>query len=280
MVTPGPAFFGLHGGFLIAMDAAELDTLSPSAGFIDAMRVVPIHAPGAQAPAEKGLPAAPPPRLVYAGGPLLTAANVITVFWGAQWQQALAPLAGQLNQFFDFILTSALVDQLAEYNAPPLVIGHGHRSATVTITTPPPGHTVTDTRARRFLQQEIKSGTLPQPDANTLYFLYLPPGVVSVMQGRSCQSFCGYHNDIGGTLFYAVMPYPGCTGCRMSLSVLDSLTAVSSHELCESITDPVPGKGWYDQSQGEIGDLCVGQTKKVGAYTVQQEWSNKASSCA
>ena len=66
---------------------------------------------------------------------------------------------------------------------------------------------------------------------------------------------------------------------RMSLAAVDSLTTVSSHELCESITDPVPGMGWYDQSYGEIGDLCVGQTKKVGQYTVQQEWSNQASSC-
>jgi hypothetical protein len=39
-------------------------------------------------------------------------------------------------------------------------------------------------------------------------------------------------------------------------------------------------KGWYDQSQSEIGDLCVGQTKKVGAYMVQKAWSIKASSCA
>jgi hypothetical protein len=263
------------------MEAPELDTISASAGLIDAMRVVPVHAPEAETAAERGLPAGPPRKLVYGGGRLLTAVEVITVFWGAPWQQApLAPLANQINQFFDFILTSALIDQLAEYNVPQYKINHGRRTGTFTVTAPSPGLTVSDTRARRFVQQEIKSGTLPKPDANSLYFLYLPPGTVSVMQGRSCQTFCGYHNDVGGNLFYAVMPYPGCTGCRMSLTVLDSLTTVSSHELCESITDPIPGLGWYDQSYGEIGDLCVGQTKKVGQYTVQQEWSNQASGCA
>ncbi len=262
------------------MDDPELDTVSASAGLIDAMRVVPVHSPEAQAAVELGLPAGPPRKLVYGGGPLLTAVEVTTVFWGAPWPQAsLAPLANQVNQFFGFILTSALIGQLTEYNVPQYKIGHGRRTATVTVTTPPPGHTVSDTRARRFLQREVQNGTLPKPNANSLYFLYLPPGTVSVMQGRSCQSFCGYHNDVGGNLFYAVMPYPGCAGCRMSLAVLDSLTTVSSHELCESITDPVPGMGWYDQSYGEIGDLCVGQTKKVGQYTVQQEWSNQASSC-
>jgi hypothetical protein len=27
---------------------------------------------------------------------------------------------------------------------------------------------------------------------------------------------------------------------------LEALTTTSSHELCEAITDPVPGQGWYD----------------------------------
>jgi hypothetical protein len=57
------------------------------------------------------------------------------------------------------------------------------------------------------------------------------------------------------------------------------LTSTSSHELCETITDPIPGRGWYDDSQGEVGDICAWQTKKVGAYTVQLEWSNKSKRC-
>ena len=30
---------------------------------------------------------------------------------------------------------------------------------------------------------------------------------------------------------------------------------------------------------GEIGDICAWQTKKLGNYTVQLEWSNKNASC-
>jgi hypothetical protein len=41
----------------------------------------------------------------------------------------------------------------------------------------------------------------------------------------------------------------------------------------------VPGQGWYDDANGEIGDICAWQTKKLGSYTVQLEWSNKANSC-
>jgi hypothetical protein len=50
-------------------------------------------------------------------------------------------------------------------------------------------------------------------------------------------------------------------------------------DLCEAITDAVPGQGWYDQTHGEIGDICAWQTKNVGQYTVQLEWSNQQQSC-
>jgi len=63
------------------------------------------------------------------------------------------------------------------------------------------------------------------------------------------------------------------------MAVFDSLTVTASHELCEAITDPVPGQGWYDDNNGEIGDICAWTTKTVGQYTVQQEWSNSANAC-
>jgi hypothetical protein len=116
-------------------------------------------------------------------------------------------LIAKLNGFFDFILTSPLIDQLSEYNTAALKIGRGRR------------------------------------------------------------------------LFYTVLPYPGCTGCVGGLAPFDALTSTSSHELCEAITDPIPGQGWYDDANGELGDICAWQTKTVGAYTVQLEWSNKAGAC-
>jgi hypothetical protein len=60
--------------------------------------------------------------------------------------------------------------------------------------------------------------------------------------------------------------------------VLDALTSTSSHELCEAITDAIPGRGWYGDANGEIGDICAWKTKTIGNYTVQLEWSNKANS--
>jgi hypothetical protein len=245
----------------------------------DLIRIVPLHFPAV------GLkPAAAPaaPQLTYRGGPLLTAVKVFTIFWGSAWQQqTLADLANQLNTFFGFILTSPLIDQLAEYNVGNSAIGYGSLGGTLTFTDYDPSTSVSDADVQSFLQDLITNNpAVPQPDANTLYFVYLPPGVLVVQGGgRSCQAFCGYHDNINGQVFYAVMPYPGCDGCTGSLAVLDALTSTSSHELCEAITDPIPGQGWYDDANGEIGDICAWQTKQVGNYTVQLEWSNQAGAC-
>jgi len=239
------------------------------------IRIVPMH-PGAAAAAAPGAV-----KLTYRGGPLLTAVEVFTVFWGAAWQQAAnSEVMTRMNQFFDYILGSPLVAQLSEYSVPGQSIGNGTRSGTTVILSPAPGATVQDAEIQNLIQQGIASGRLPANHANTLYFVFLPDGVTVEDQGSaSCQTFCGYHDSFGSHVYYAVMPYPGCSGCTGGLAVFDALTATSSHELCEAITDPVPGEGWYDDNNGEIGDICAWKTKQLGGYTVQLEWSNQAQAC-
>ncbi len=258
--------------------AVEIDpTASVLAARGDAIRVVPLRLPDE-------LVAAPavPPLLTYRGGPLLTNVEVFPVFWGAAWNKPpLNPMIAKLNGFFDAVLTSSLLDQLGEYSVPGRTIGHGKRTGGTIVTSPPVKHTVADGAIQHMLRQEIAvNSAFPQPAPNVLYFVYLPPGISVTSQGsRSCTSFCGYHNDINGQVFYAVMPYAGCSGCLGSLQAFDALTSTSSHELCEAITDPVPGQGWYDDNNGEIGDICAWTTKKVSGYTVQLEWSNKQNAC-
>lgn len=232
------------------------------------IQIVPIHGEALAAPVTGA-------NLTYRGGPLLSAVQVTTVFWGPAWNQdPLAGIAQSLNDFFGFVLTSALMDQMGEYSVPGITIGHGSLVGRHSIASTPPS-TVADSDIQKLLQHEISS---PPPDS--LYFLYLPPGVtVKLGASASCSTFCGYHSDIGGRLFYSVMPYPDCSGCVGGLPVLEALTSTSSHELCEAVTDPVPGQGWYDDANGEIGDICAWQTKKLGGYTVQLEWSNSAGSC-
>jgi hypothetical protein len=249
----------------------------------DPIRIVPLQtAEAALTPtAEAATAPAAPPSLTYRHGPLLGNVEVFTLFWGPAWQAAQRTLVDELNQFLDFVLKSPLIDQLAEYSVPAYSIGHGQRTGTVTIVAPALKHSVSDTAIQHMLQSEIAGNSaVPQPTPDTLYFVYLPPGVRVIQGGSaSCQAFCGYHNDISGQVFYTVMPFPGCHGCAGTLSTLDALTSTSSHELCEAITDPIPGRGWYDDVNGEIGDICAWKTKRLGQYTVQLEWSNKANRC-
>jgi hypothetical protein len=196
------------------------------------IQIVPLHGDALAAPVSAA-------QLTYRGGPLLPAVQVFTFFWGTAWEGPQAALVQQINQFFDFVLTSPLLDQLAEYSVAGMTIVHGSRTGAVILSTDPPA-SIADADVQALIQQEISNDSaVPQPTPNSLYFA-------------------------------------GCTG---ALSVADALTSTSSHELCEAITDPIPGQGWYDDQNGEIGDICAWKTKKLGNFTVQLEWSNKTGQC-
>jgi hypothetical protein len=275
-----------------AIDPSEFTSHEPH----EYVRVVPLHHPKPYVALENlgqkgedsdselfdGKPHAAPAnaKLTYRGGHLLTRVKVYTIFWGTKWSAGQgAAMRAQLNDFFTAILKSKLIAQLGEYNVPGQKIGRGSLVGTKTIKEHAPTTHVTDSTIRRFLKASIKHGVVPPNDPNMLYFVYLDPGVVSVMGGsRSCQNYCGYHDNVGG-IYYAVMPYPLCAGCLGGMNALDALTGTSSHELCEAITDPVPGSGWYDDVNGEIGDICAWNFKNVSGYNVQLEWSNKKRRC-
>ena len=159
-----------------------------------------------------------------------------------------------------------------------MTIGHSKRASSSVLDAVPTPASLSDQQLRDGLRSALAS--LPAPSPNPLYVTFLPPNVAVVMGGgRSCQGFCGYHDAIDNEIFYAVLPYPGCSGCVGDLNELDALTSTTSHELAEAITDPVPGTGWYDDARGEVGDICAWQTKRLGDYVVQLEWSNAAGAC-
>ncbi len=225
-------------------------------------------------------------HLTYNGGALIQNVTVYTIFWGNGWSgdASMQGIMGQVNQFFTDILVSPLIDQLSEYNVPgKYTIGHGSLAGSKVITAGAPGAgtTIDDSVIQTTLQGWINGGQVPGVTPNMLYFIYFDKQVTVTMEGgSSCTDFCGYHDGINSNIYYAVMPYPTCDGCLGGLSVIDALTGTSSHELCESITDPVPPNGWYDQPNNmEIGDLCAWTFKKVAGHNVQLEWSNKAGKC-
>jgi len=243
-------------------------------------KIVPLIAPAAIAAR------APSANLVYHGGKVLGAVQVIPLFWGSFWAAGDgAHLANQINGFFDFLLTSSFMDMLGEYSTATTAIGRGSRPTSLFLTGSEPGdatvtgRTISDEQIQSALQAWITTGTIPPPTDNTLYFVYLPPNVVSTMGGdSSCAQYCGYHNHVGGTIFYAVEPYITCLGCSFG-TILDSLTKVSSHELAEAVTDPALD-AWFDPNSGEeIGDICNTSTTHLGGFLVQNQWSNARNAC-
>ncbi len=247
--------------------------------------IVHLLTPGEIAGPQDKTPAA---QLTYHGGPLLTNVQVVLVFWGATWtQSAQSPLIHQLNQFFDFILTSAYINLLAEYSAPGQAVGHGSRIGTFTIADSEPGGgmgRVTDAEIQQSLKNWIANGTISPTSNNTLYFVYLAPNIIS-FDGFGFQScadidgICGYHNQIDKSIFYAVVPFVTCAGCSFG-QMIDTFTKISSHLLCEAIIDPC-SDAWFDDTapNNEIGDICNATVQKFGDFTIQAEWSNGANAC-
>jgi len=226
------------------------------------------------------------PVLLNHGGPIIGSVEVVPIYWGAAWASGTnAQLASQLDEFFDFIVTSAYLDLLREYSTATTQIRYGRRVASARVagsepgTVTPSGRQVTDAQIGAALQALIANNTVPATTANTVYFIFLPPNVTSLLGdgSQSCAKFCGYHNHIGG-LYYAVIPFANCSGCVFPGDILDTLTEVVSHELAEAITDPALN-AWWDPINDEIGDICNRQTTRVNGFLVQTEWSNARKAC-
>jgi hypothetical protein len=129
---------------------------------------------------------------------------------------------------------------------------------------------------------------LQQPDAKTLYVVFVEPNVaVQTGFGDSTGAFLGYHGAYVGTnsagqpsdIRYSVITYGGgyTGGGSPNASVpflnpIQQETLVASHEIAETVTDPdvnYKTLGWYDGANGEVGDIAVSQTMCVNGNAMQ-----------
>ena len=142
-----------------------------------------------------------------------------------------------------------------------------------------------------------------QAPANVVYTIFFPSGTTITMGGgQSCAGFGGYHNSSfyppnGSDIVYAVIPRCGNFG---GFGGFDTVTATTSHELAEAVTDPFVGGngsraayGQVDEDHffweillggGEVGDMCAQfpgafyhpSETSMASYLVQRIWSNHA----
>ncbi len=268
------------------------------------------------------------PQVDDNGGGILTAPEIVTVtFAPSLYVNAKSPAAAtmlaDLQDFDDTITQSEWWDTVRAGYCEPLnstncvqrgttlapSIGH------VSIATAPDA-TYTDAAAgssastlQTYITSLFTAGTLPAPNANSLYVFYFPQSTVISFDGAAtCSQIGGYHNSLPvGSLD---VPYAIISICdpeqtaqaTPELTVEQTATFSASHEIIEATTDPHAGKasatsnstqnlGFYmtdDASQawplvlggGEVADLCVdifgfGEDRTTeGAYTVQRVWNN------
>ena len=249
-------------------------------------------------------------HLTYYGGPVMAFTENAIVLWGGTGHTNA--LTSGLPGFFTSLASAGngnAYDAALEYGTrglgtdQPLTLASRYLGS-FTISPSTSSTNLTDTQIASELVAQIGAGALPPPRAAfggpvTEYYVMFPP-TYKICLGSSCSNaqFCAYHSDaaFAGTPFtYTVLPEstPANSGCGASSAGdgFGNLTAMTSHELVESMTDPevgsasglLPPLGWYDGTNGEIGDICNGQqaTLTLGAstWTVQRQWSNAETAC-
>lgn len=256
-------------------------------------------------------------HLTYFGGPVISNVDIVQVLYGAG---SYAPeIAGittpSLSNFYSDITNSGFMDMLSEYNTPAVggtgqTIGHGTFDGLFQIvpSAANDGFLITDDQIQAELLAQISAGHLPAPlfdatgNPNTLYMIFFPNGQEIFANGAfSCQNFCAYHGTTNATfnlkpVLYGVHPdMQAGTGCDFGCGTstpFGNITAVTSHELAEAMTDADvaiatvfgPPLGWIDGNTGEeIGDICAFQDTLYVAngttYNLQTEFSNAANNC-
>jgi hypothetical protein len=266
---------------------------SPGRGGAARHGIMPMrHASFDRAAAE---PNASSVQLTYFGGPVISSVVVHAVYWGRD-----VAFQSHLNDFYGSVPNSSYLDWLSEYNTPTQRIGRGSFAGATVIQ---PGHTgtkLTDADIQDELLSQMDAGNLPQADGkNDLFMIHFPPSVSIALDAKnqSCVQFCAYHSTLKRSddrlVFYGVMPDLVDTDCAQGCggdSAQENTTAVASHEMVEAITDPAIGiappdgpsaapMAWYNDTSGEIGDICNAQHGHQGSFTVQLQWSNHQRKC-
>jgi hypothetical protein len=154
--------------------------------------------------------------------------------------------------------------------------GHGALRGSALITSSDPHGGFTDNQVAEFINAQLAAGTIPGPGPGnqTVYGVVMPAWVLPGSPGRA-----GEHNSYprsGQKIHYAWFT---------NLGYLGSITAIISHELVESATDP-DGNGFLGVNRAchgpgwcEIADLCQSTWASIDGITVHKYWSNQANAC-
>lgn len=227
-------------------------------------------------------------QVVDNGGAVLSAPVIVTITWSTD------PDATTFNTFGDSIGPSTYWGDInSEYGVGAAVSGAANH---VSITTAPPP-SFSDSDLDSFVSAHA-GVDWPASTANTIYAVYLPPGVGIFLGGAADaggQDACaagvgGYHDETQDNNHYVYAIMPHCSDFQVQ-----DIELGASHEFNEAATDPHPETAlayegfdqnhlsfeFFNQFQDELGDACESFVEASDAvdftpYVVQRQWSNKS----
>ena len=233
-------------------------------------------------------------NLTYHGGPVITSAHVVFIFWGSSFNNAASPdysyalaLQGFRNQFG----TTPEYNTITQYSGSNGIIALSNLAAGTPDwfdTSTPPAN-VSDAIAQGEVSAYLATHAF---DANAIYEVVLPTTSYSSAFGKlSCGApgaagYCAYHGFVSASganaVKYSVQPYPSCGGCQVaSWSPQQNQEHFVTHETREAVTDPQIN-AWSDSSGNEADDKCAWSPPPffgTGGYGYQDEWSNALNDC-
>ncbi len=263
---------------------AQEDKALPLKPFADADHVL-------YTPAKEGAKRLPVKagNLTYHGGPVITSAKVVFIFWGPSFATGGADhtyattlqadrnqfgTTGEYNVITQYFNSSGTHIQLAN-------LGSG--TADMFDTTTPPTN-VTDSAVKSEVNKYLSTHTY---NSSTIYEVVIPStsyssSGTSTSCGGPSLAYCAYHGHFSGSsgdVKYSIEPWPGCSGCKVS-GWTDVLNAERffCRETREAVTDP-DLNAWWDSSGNECDDKCGTPYIAANGYACETVWSNACQCC-
>jgi hypothetical protein len=265
-----------------AANAANLADESPQGK--RASHPHPVHG----APARGVKPARPPlektNNLIYNGGPTITSAKVVFIFWGPDFSNPASPdfqYAQELQAFRNQFGTTPEYNVITQYSGI-LQSNLGTGTSDWFDNSTPPLQ-VFDSAIQAKVQTYLGGYGF---DNSTIYEVVLPRASYFDNGGRnSCGGpnfvWCAYHSLFysgANHVKYSAQAYPSCGGCQVAgWTDAQSQEHFISHETRETVTDP-EFNGWVDTLGDEADDKCNWSPSPfigTGGYGYQYEWSNR-----
>jgi hypothetical protein len=223
-------------------------------------------------------------NLVNHGGPTITSAHIVAIYWGSAWGSGTA-LSTTLNAYIGSYGTTGEYNVITQYSG---IQQNNLAAGTFFDSANPSSTNVTDAMIQGEVSKYIAAHGF---DASAIYEVFLPNGYYSSNgSSTSCGGpnlkYCAYHGNFAssvGDVRYASMPYPSCGGCQSAgFDDAQNFEHFISHETREAVTD-ADGSAWFDRRGYEADDKCAWSpapfVDSATGYAYQYEWSNANSGC-